>query len=236
MISLTPAPILQLALFIKHGLWICLLKIWSVFAMHWFYFLIHIENVLWQCNMYSRLFLLVVKSRLSLKTYGVLHICTSSAELKEASESKHNQMKSSYNAQPAIMQLGQNRETLEGKTKKSQQIKWPLLQCVLAHTWYLVSATIPLYTERFKSMWHRGAYVTSNNEMTEEKNMEKFKVFSLIQEYICKLKLQPSRQSEGGKEPQNCFLPCNITPISLDAEIKEDALCGIILHRPQGSF
>lgn len=150
------------------------------------YFLIHIENMLWQCNMYSRLFLLVVKSRLSPKTYGVLHICTSSAELEEASESKCSQMKSSCklflnHAQPAIMQLGQNRETLEGKTKKLQQIKWPLLQCMLAHTWYLVSATILLYAERFKSMWHRGAYVTPNNEMNEEKSTERFKVFSLTQ-------------------------------------------------------
>lgn len=57
-----------------------------------------------------------------------------------------------------------------------------------------------------------------------------------LKEYMCKLELQPSRQSEVGKEPQNCFLTCNITPISLDAEVKEDALHGIILHRPPGSF
>lgn len=86
-----PTPTSQLSLFIKAGFMNLPLKIWSAFPMHQLYFLIHIENVLWQCNMYSRLFLLVVKSRLSLKTYGVLHICTSPAKPKEATGNKCKQ-------------------------------------------------------------------------------------------------------------------------------------------------
>lgn len=74
--------------------------------------------------MYSRLFLLVVKSRLSLKTYGVLHICISPAKLEEASGNMQAalQEKSSYklflnNTQKKIVLLGKSREKLEGKAR-----------------------------------------------------------------------------------------------------------------------
>lgn len=49
---------------------------------------------------------------------------------------------------------------------------------------------------------------------------------------MCKVKLQSSKLNKVSKQQLFFSLPCNISQISPDAEVGEDALCGITLHRP----